>query len=365
MKIKTITCHDVYNVGASLQAYALLKYLTKQGHDVEIIDYKPDYLSKHYNFLAINNPKYEKNLILKCLYVVLKFPKRLIAYPGKKKFDKFREEYLKLTKRYKSLDELKQNPPMADLYIAGSDQIWNTIFPNGKDGAFYLDFGPQDVKRASYAASFATDKIALGWKEQVKIWLNKLDKISVREKSSIKILEQLEIKGETVLDPVFLLTVDQWKELIKNRTRTKNVFVYDFDENELIKKISLEVKRSYESRILSFFNVDYSNENLKYPGPLEFIESIYNSEVIISNSFHATVFSLIFNKEFIVIKRNENINVRMIELLKLVGLEDRIISSVEDLWSVKPIEWDKVDSSLKEERKKSVEYLMELTKENA
>ena len=72
MKIKTITCHDVYNSGASLQAYALMKYLEEKGNEVEIIDYKPDYLSNHYKLWAITNPKYEKNIILKIIYLILK-----------------------------------------------------------------------------------------------------------------------------------------------------------------------------------------------------------------------------------------------------------------------------------------------------
>ena len=94
------------------------------------------------------------------------------------------------------------------------------------------------------------------------------------------------------------------------------------------------------------------------------METIYNSKMVISNSFHATVFSLIFHKDFYVIKRNENINVRMLDLLKLVNLEDRMIASEEEFESVQPIDWDKVDQILNEEREKSIKFLMELTREN-
>lgn len=364
MKIKTITCHDVYNAGASLQAYALSEYLLQQGHDVEIIDYKPDYLSKRYNFKAIDNPKYENFLIFKIIYIILKFPKRLLEHSGKKKFDKFREDYLRLTVRYCSLEELKQNPPLANLYIAGSDQIWNTLFQNGKDGAFYLAFAPKGTKKASYAASFSTETIAHEWKNRVKDWLSDFDNISVREKSAVKLLDEIGIKGQVVLDPVFLLTEEQWKKMIKNKKPSKKIFVYDFDRNNFMKEISLIAKEKLEAKIISFFKVDYSDENLKYPGPLEFLEVIYNSELIISNSFHATVFSLIFHKEFFVVKRNENINLRMMDLLKLVGLEDRMISTEKEFELVEPIDWGKVDQVLKEERDKSIEYLMEITKEN-
>lgn len=364
MKIKTITCHDVYNVGASLQAYALSEYLRQQGHDVKIIDYKPNYLSKRYNFKAVDNPKFEKSFFLKTIYLILKFPKRLHELPGKKNFDKFRKTYLHLTERYNSLDELKKKPPLADLYIAGSDQIWNTLFHNGKDGAFYLEFVPKGAKKASYAASFATEEIVPGWEMQVKCWLKNLDKISVREKSSIALLKKLGIEGCAVLDPAFLLIEDQWKQLIKCTEAPEGVFVYDFDHNEFMKKISILAKEKTNSSIISFFPVEYADENLQYPGPLEFLQTIYNSKIVISNSFHATVFSLIFHKEFFVVKRNENINLRMMDLLKLVGLEDRMVSTEKEFELVKPIDWGKVDYVLKEERDKSIEYLMEITKKN-
>ena len=370
MKIKTITCHDVYNVGASLQAYALSEFLRQQGHDVEIIDYKPDYLSKRYNFTAVDNPRFEPPFLLKIVYLTLKFPKRVREWPGKKNFDLFRRQYLKLTKRYSSLEELKKDPPTADLYLAGSDQIWNTLFQNGKDGAFYLDFAPEGVKKASYAASFATDEIVPEWEEQVREWLSALDKISVREASSLRLLEKLGAQGCNVLDPVFLIRTEQWKMLIRDMDSVKKgeksaskagIFVYDFDNNDMIKNISEAVREKTGFPIISFFPVSYADHNLKYPGPLEFLKIIYDSEIIVSNSFHATVYSLIFHKEFYVIRRNENINVRMMDLLKLVGLEDRMIANEKELESAKPIDWDRVDHVLMKEREKSVDYLMELT----
>lgn len=136
MKIKTITCHDVYNVGASLQAYALVTYLRKLGHDAQIIDYKPDYLSNHYPLWGLGNPAYDKPVIRE-LYNLAKLPGRLKARNGKAEYDRFTAEFLPLTpRRYTSNDDLKQNPPEADVYFAGSDQIWNCFFPNGKDPAF-------------------------------------------------------------------------------------------------------------------------------------------------------------------------------------------------------------------------------------
>lgn len=107
MKIKTITCHDVYNYGASLQAYALMSYLKQLGHEVEIIDYKPDYLSNHYK-LTVVNPVYDKPII-KQLYLLAKLIPHLRSLKRKRLFDTFKHNYLKITSiRYANNDELKK-----------------------------------------------------------------------------------------------------------------------------------------------------------------------------------------------------------------------------------------------------------------
>lgn len=106
MKIKTITCHDVYNYGASLQAYALMSYLKQLGHDVEIIDYKPDYLNNHYK-LKVVNPVYDKPII-KQLYLLAKLIPHLRSLKRKKLFDTFKHNYLKITSIcYANNEELK------------------------------------------------------------------------------------------------------------------------------------------------------------------------------------------------------------------------------------------------------------------
>lgn len=119
MKICTITCHDVYNVGASLQAYALQTYLKSLGHDVKIIDYKPDYLSKHYRLDVVGNPKYDKPFVRE-VYLLAKLPGRLRVLPRKKAFDSFTAKHLDLTRRYVSNEELKADPTEADAFSLGA-----------------------------------------------------------------------------------------------------------------------------------------------------------------------------------------------------------------------------------------------------
>lgn len=361
MIIKTITCHDVYNVGASLQAYALQHYLEEQGHKVEIIDYKPDYLSKHYKITAINNPRFDR-LIIRQIYILAKLPTRILALfdKRKKRFDYFRKEYLKLTSvRYCSNEELKKNPPAADIYIVGSDQIWNPLFQNGKDPTFFLDFVSKGKKCASYAASFATKQIPEDDKKRMAMLLRKFNRISVREKSSLVTLGEMGIKNaEVVCDPVFLLAERFWESLlISPLINEKYLFVYDFDNSSYINEQILRVAKARNLKIFSFFKSSIADKVLTDVGPLEFLGIIKNADIIVSNSFHATAFSLIFHKDFYVANRIENINIRMSDLLENVGLANRMIDNNNIQLEQDTINWSDVDEKMSKIIKDSKNYL--------
>lgn len=358
MKIKTITCHDVYNAGASLQAYALSKYLTDLGNEVEIIDYKPDYLSRNFKLFGVSNSKFNKP-ILRELYNILKFPGRLKARLGKRKreFDKF-TSLLPLTKvRYKSNSDLKQNSPDADVYFAGSDQIWNTKFNNGKDSAFYLDFAPNHSIKASYAASFATEDILEEYKPQIKDWISNLDYISVRESSGVSIINNLGIDGaQTVMDPVFLLDAEDWRQIEKNLNLKQHyILVYDFDKSDAVKTFVLKKAKEENLKIYSIQKCDYADKCFWNEGPAAFINLVRNADFIVSNSFHATAFSLIFKKQFVVFNRKEKINTRMQDLLNMLVLDKQIIY---DQKSIAPkIDYSFITIKLGAQIEKSKEFI--------
>ena len=335
MQIKTITCHDVYNHGASLQAYALQTYLESLRHSVEIIDYKPDYLSGHYDLWAVDNPFFDKPFI-KQLYLMAKLPERLMALKRKKVFDAFTRKYLKRTAcRYHSNEELKVNPLQADVYIAGSDQIWNTLFQNGRDAAFYLDFAPQGAKRISYAASFATEDVVEEYKPFVQKMLQNFDVISIRERCSLPLLSSLGRKdGVAVCDPVFLLNRDQWEELLPKGQKMKGryLLVYDTEKSDKVKGIVQRIAKEKKLKIfnISGFRLGYVDKDFWISSPLNFVQLIRDAEYVVSNSFHATAFSLIFEKDFCVVNRSEKINERMKSLLKDYHLDNRLATSYSD-----------------------------------
>lgn len=331
MKIRTITCHDCYNLGASLQAYALQTYLESLGHEVQIIHYKPDYLSGHFKLGTVSNPVFDKPLI-KQLYLLAKLPGCLLALKRKKVFDEFTAKYLKLTRRYNSYEELKADAPEADVYIAGSDQIWNTLFRNGRDAAFYLDFGKPEVKRISYAASFATPDVVPEYREFVTKELKGIDSISIREKTSLPLLASLgRPDGVAVCDPVFLLNKEHWNNLVNNSTFTtpkeKYILLYLSDRGKNIEKIAKEMRKQTGWKVYAVGGVTapYADRNLTNVDPLEFVGLIRDAQFVVSNSFHATAISLIMGTKFCVVNRIEGINERMKSVLEDYGLAERLV----------------------------------------
>lgn len=376
MKIKTITCQHVYNYGASLQAYALQHYIESLGHDVEIIDFNPWFHCDRYN------PFYmPKNAIGRAAKIVKILPfMRYVWYPfkawrggmlktwGRKAaFDKFEEEYYHLTPvKYFSSEALQKNPPKADVYVAGSDQIWNTFSENGRELGYYLDFGDEKLKRISYAASLATSSIKEGYEDFVKTQLQKFDAISVREKTGAQLLKELGIEDVSVVfDPVFLLNKEEWKALAKKGSlyglKPNNyLLVYDFLGNDQqMASFAKEYAKKHSLKIVSVndFNVrDYADVNINNAGPLEFLTLIDNATCVVASSFHATAFSIILEKEFYTFNlKGYNNSSRMQDLLSKLSLEDRMNPSQE-----KPtVEWKKVSSCLDQSKILSKSFLVE------
>lgn len=314
MKICTITCSNTDNHGARLQTYALAKYLQDQGNDVSVIDYRPPYMDP--SFRIFYWPGFSIKEWAKFFF---RFPQRLRSKKRHKRFIAFSETHIPLTdKIYHNVQELRECPPEADLYIAGSDQIWNTLFPNGTDPAFYLDFGPDSVRRESYAASFATSVLRPGTEDFVRTNLIRFDKISVRENSGLEILEKLGIKGVRLDDPVFLLSAEQWGQLADNTGENeKYLLVYDFFSDPTLRE---KARKTAQERFLKIYAVcpfkqSYANRNFTTAGPETFISLIKNATLVVTNSFHAIVFCLIFQREYLFVPRPDGLNERIEDLL--------------------------------------------------
>lgn len=375
MKIKTITCQHVYNYGASLQAYALQHFLELMGHEVEIIDFNPWFHCDRYNpFWMPKNAIGRAAAIIRILPFLrflwcplAAFRRGMFKTWGRKAaFDAFENEYYHLTPiKYYSSEELRKNAPQADVYVAGSDQIWNTFSENGKEPAYYLDFGDENVKRISYAASLATSTIKEECKDFVKEKVNRFSSVSVREATGAKLLAELGINDvSVVLDPVFLLDKNEWRKLsakgnLYGLAPGSYLLVYDFlgnDDNmsSFVKEFAKDKSLKVVS-INDFSERDYVDININNAGPLEFLALIDNAACVIASSFHATAFSVILEKEFYTFNlKGYNNSSRMQDFLSSIGLQDRMNPANSSLYN---IEWNGVSSILADKIQTSKKFL--------
>lgn len=361
MKIRNITCHNVFNYGASLQAYALAAYLRSLGHDVKVIDYMPPYIRKNLGLFAIS-PKYKRNIFIAFAFYCYVVPIRIVQKKARLKFKSFLDSYVDMTQRYNTYDELKNNPPESDIYFCGSDQIWNTNIGNGLDPAFYLDFAPNEKVRASYAASFSISDIPTEYVSFVKGMLAKMNFISVREKTGLSILNSLGINSGThVLDPVFLLNKEHWLSMTYVPKYENYILVYDQENSKLIRDIAISISNDTGKKIVSLKDLyprywaDYQE---KYAGPIDFISLIAHADIVITNSFHCCAFSLIMERQFYVINRtHQKVNSRMVDLLSALSISDRMIIDELGLKTADEINYTLVNPILEDMRIMSKSYI--------
>ena len=313
MRVCTITCQNADNHGARLQCYALIRHLQKQGHDATVIDYIPDYMRgpRLWYWPGVSIKEWAK--------FFFRIPDRIRAVRRHRCFEEFSKKYIPLTRVYFSIEDLREDPPVADIYIAGSDQIWNTTFRNGTDPGYYLDFGDEKIRRESFAASFATLEIVPSAIEFVKENLRRFDKITVREQSALKILEDLGYQGILQEDPVFLLSAQEWDEIADGTgVGEEYVLVYDFYNDDRIRKIAQKIAREKNLKIHAIcpMKIPYANKNYVCSRPETFVSLIKNATYVVSNSFHGTAFAIIYGKPFEVVDRPDGLNLRMHDLLE-------------------------------------------------
>lgn len=366
MKVNTITCHCPHNFGAVLQAYALQNHIEKDNHEVKIIDYRPNYLTKQHTLIYVGNQRFKSLFFLRWLYILMFLPSRIRRIFN---FRMFERKYLKLSaKKYLTYGDLAMNPPEADLYICGSDQIWNPNLPNGKDESYYLSFVKEGEKKASYAASMSIVMINEEQKKFISDRILNFKAISVREDSAKTIVSSVVPREITqVLDPVLLLSQAEWSKLSEKsniRLREKYILLYIMGDDPR-QILEIATKLAQEKKVKLFL---ITNSLKKYVGvdkyfrgasPHSFLHLIKNAEHVITNSFHGVVFSIIFNKQFIPC-HIKNTNTRINSILSLLNLTDLYQESENKSSTIPLIHYETVNETLDKEIKKSKAYLSNL-----
>lgn len=356
-RIGIMTYQRAINFGAILQAYALQTKIKELGNHCEIIDYRNEKLENRHKKKEISECKSIKDLI-----------KYFLLYKNANmKHDKFREfsdRFLELSSPMYSSKDLLIYESRYDIFITGSDQVWNYKI-NNMDTAYFLDFVKNKSKKKSYAASFGLSEIPLEYQKTYKDLLSDFDTILIREKQGAKIIKELVSKeSAVVLDPTMLLSKEEWLTLSNDvqSSNGKYILVYAFGGSRNIKDLALNISNKTGYKILWINNTyKYSTKinYIKSAGPEEFLSLFNNAEYIITNSFHGTAFSINFNKQFFteLLPKSTGVNSRLEDILDLFNLNGRRVLSSEASVIESRIDYETVNAKLEEERMKSTSLL--------
>lgn len=358
--VAIISRHAISNYGSLLQAYALEQTIRSLGYDAKTIDYiRKDEKSWHLCKVELAGSRWNSSFPKRVAFYGVNVPNRAIQFS---KFSKFRRELLNLTKEYCSIEELKANPPVADLYCTGSDQVWNETIYDQIDWTYFLEFLNSEA-RIAYAASFGKETVKDELRDRIKSDLQNYSKISVRESSGKDILRNLEIAGDVVLDPTLLLDRNKWEQLIDgaNALDEDYILLYQIHKNNQLVEYARNYAKQIGCRVISIsvsFTQRKSGIELKWlPDYKEVLALFRGARCIVTDSFHATAFSINFNKQFVTILPKLSA-ARIKSILSMMGLENRVLTDITDYSLPETtINYAQVNPVLEELRNDSIGWL--------
>lgn len=376
MKIGIITILRVNNYGAELQAYATQKALHNLGYDAEIIDYLFYKHPKHRKTKQ-SKPIFNFDIVKKLsetAYPIFTKIKSLKHWKAAKKrnenFELFHKQHTATSPQYQSIDALYAANLNYDIYMVGSDQVWNpgiysSIAP------YFLTFAPRDKRKVAYASSFGVSRIPIDAKAYYSDRLKEFDAIGVRENNAVDLVKELSGKDATwVLDPTLLLNKEEWRSVKAPHTdKTSDyILLYELTPCPYILALAKNIQTTTGFKIVRICknaareDADTSIENIIDAGPAEFLSLVDDAKLVITNSFHGSAFAVNFEKDFYTIlpQRKAN-NSRQRSLLQMLGLENRLIEENAPYPNIETlhIDYNKVSGKLEKERAKSINFIKE------
>lgn len=375
-KVGIITVHCLPNWGSVLQAYALQKVIERLGFEVENIDYRfPNEFHWEKGKKWGMKPPLTLRNTLRSIKNTAMYAMNLKARPLMHLLDLFIKNNMKLSKRYISYNKLHKNPPIYDIYVSGSDQIWNPNTMLG-DYSYMFDFAPADAKIISYASSFSCRNIPEYMKPQYKRLLSRYTSISVRENNGKLIIHELLGRdAKVVLDPSLLLDGNEWRQLSMDGRKCIlppkyilcYMLAYTFSADEPMNILLTRVQERFKWPVIMLKTAprNFKGEQFVLPknygiGIPEFLYLIQNASIVVSSSFHGTAFALNMGIPLVALaKKNEDD--RIASLVSNIGLANDILvmeSEVESKRFSPFYDVTKEQDSLNVLRKMSIDYLV-------
>ena len=364
MKTGIITFHQALNYGAVLQTYALQRTLQEMNISSEVIDYSCARIHEDYRAWDLSRCKSKKDY-LRALSFFFRMRGR------RKRFQRFQSEYLVLSKPC-GKENIQEIGKAYDCLITGSDQVFNDKCTD-LDRNYFLAFTDDSKKKNSYAASFGFQKIPDGLEAEYKELLSDFANISVREEKGLQIVHDTAGKEAVQhVDPTLTLSATEWKKLVKEKPCKEN-YVFMYTVMDPVKSYQFAKKLADEKGLTLIYlhgtiqlrEKIQKEENVKHLyslSPDEFITYLYHADYVVTNSFHGTVFSLLFEKKFVVeLETGWNYNHRSEELLQLLKKDHHVLkeTSMNDIDEKE--DWTFVKEYLGTETKRSREYLERIT----
>lgn len=358
MKASIITLHAVANYGSVLQTYATQNIFENLGFETEIVDYRRKAIMTGSIKEIISNSEFG---LLHKIKLILLLPS---IKKSKKTLGAFLTKHINLSEMcYHEDSDFEKYKIDADVYCTGSDQVWNTGWHNEIPRPFFLTYAPQNRRIISFSASFGKDRLDAWEKPEMKKLLERYDFISVREKSGVDILNDLGISGcAHVLDPTLTVKPEIWHNLAFERVvKEKYVLIYQLNKNEHFGKYAKEFAKRKNLKLIRlctrYDQLKEAGHGIVLPKVEEFLALFRDAEYIITDSFHATAFSLIFHKQFINIFP-KLYSTRLQSILQIANLENRKLLNYNDFDSIdNQIDYEEVDKLLDNEREKTINFL--------
>ena len=363
MKTATITFHAAHNYGSMLQAYALQQTILNLGHENVILNLRTDKQKELYAKICNR-----KGGIIKKMSRIFFYFQYLHALNRKYDlFEKFLHDDLLLTREYATLHDLELADLKYDCFISGGDQIWNTS-PIDFDWSYYLPFA-KSGKKISYAVSMGPHaELQVFNQKKIKQYLSSYTHISVREKGTYDLVSSLvAIPVEISLDPVFLLTREDWRGKFNKQRLLEDEYIlvyspgYKPEVYEIAEKVSKEINVKIVTTLYTPQMAQYRNlKKVLAVGPWEFLNLLDHAKFIVSGSFHATAFSVLFNKPFYAVRGSQDN--RMKTFLENANLLDRSICDSDfnsKINRILDLSFEDANAFFAIERSKSIAYLKE------
>lgn len=365
-RVSIITIIDNNNFGTFLQAYALCRKVEDLGHKPELVDYcRKHLLAKTRWWNSMRQTWNPLRWIVRSKNIIQSHFLHL-------KDRKFIKKYLS-SKTCHTVAEIRSSIQHADVYMTGSDQVWNSIHNQGLDRAFYLDYAPIGAKKVSYAASVGMHEYQDWEREETKRLLDQYNHITLRENSAINLLGSLgidESRLSSVLDPTLLLTKEEWYKAIKlpKLHNEKYLLVYSVEEkaqDAIINKVAKQIARERNLKVVGIYygtgynRIECCDYNHFRATPDVFLSLMYYADFVVVSSFHGTAFSINFQKNFYTVSPSR-FNSRVANILRLTGLEDRLLMNANQSLSITGIDYQKITAKIETERVKSLSILKKL-----